>query len=106
MPALQLKEDTFETEVLKSDIPVLVDFWAEWCGPCKAIAPVVDELADELSGKVKITKLDVDSAQELAMKYNVMSIPTMMIFKSGEPVDQLVGALPKNQILEKINANL
>ena len=106
MPALHLKEDTFEQEVLQADTPVLVDFWAEWCAPCKAIAPIIDELSDELADKIKIAKLDVDEAQQLAAKYNVMSIPTMVIFKGGEPVDQLVGALPKDQILEKINANI
>lgn len=106
MAAIHLKEETFEAEVLKSDIPVLVDFWAEWCGPCKAIAPIVDEVADEFAGKVKVAKLDVDAAQELAAKYNVMSIPTMVIFKGGEPVDQIVGAVPKDQIIEKINANI
>ena len=96
----------FESEVIKSETPVLVDFWAEWCGPCKMIAPVVDEISDELAGKLKVTKLNVDEAQELAAKYNIMSIPTLLIFKGGEPVGEIVGAMGKDQLLEKINSQL
>lgn len=101
--AVNVSDNTFEAEVLKSDLPVLVDFWAEWCGPCKAIAPILDEVSEDLKGKLKVCKVNVDEAQELAAKFTIMSIPTMLIFKNGEQVDQLVGAVPKDQILEKVN---
>ncbi|MBF0510975.1 MAG: thioredoxin [Candidatus Omnitrophica bacterium] len=106
MGALHLDEKNFEDEVLKSSIPVLVDFWAEWCGPCKMIAPVIDQLAVELQGKMKVAKVNVDEASQLAGQYNVMSIPTMLIFKGGEPVDQIIGAMPKDRLLAKINPHL
>ncbi len=106
MAVLALDDKNFETEVLKSDLPVLVDFWAEWCGPCKAIAPVVDEIAAEYDGKLKVTKLNIDEAQGLAEKFNIMSIPTLLIFKGGEPVEQIVGALSKDQLLAKIKLQL
>ncbi|MBZ0167616.1 MAG: thioredoxin [Candidatus Omnitrophica bacterium] len=106
MGATHLTPQNFEGEVLKSNVPVLVDFWAEWCGPCKMIAPIVDELSKELAGKLKVTKLNVDDAQELAAKYNIMSIPTLLLFKGGEPVEQIVGAMSKDQLLEKINPQL
>ena len=106
MGATHVTQQNFEGEVLKSSVPVLVDFRAEWCGPCKMIAPIVDELADELSDKLKVTKLNVDDAQEIAAKYNIMSIPTLLIFKGGEPVEQIVGAMSKDQLLEKINQQL
>lgn len=99
-------DDNFEAEVLSSDIPVLVDFWAEWCGPCKMVAPSVEELANEFEGKAKIGKLDVDNNQNTASKYGIRSIPSLLIFKSGEVVDQIVGAVPKNQIQSKLEASL
>ncbi|QSB05365.1 thioredoxin [Natronoglycomyces albus] len=94
----------FETEVLGSDVPVLVDFWADWCGPCKKVAPVLTELASELGDKVAIRKLDIDANPEMVRKYQVMSVPTMILFKNGEPADQIVGAQPKaaiKAVLEK-----
>ncbi len=106
MSATHLTEQNFEKEVIKSDIPVLVDFWAEWCGPCKMISPIIDEIAEELSGKLKVTKLNVDDAQELAAKFSILSIPTLLVFKNGEPVEQIVGAMSKDQLLEKINPQL
>ncbi|MFT5387344.1 MAG: thioredoxin 1 [Candidatus Omnitrophota bacterium] len=106
MSALHLTQDSFESEVLKADGPVLVDLWAEWCGPCKAIGPIIDELATELTGKLKVTKLDIDQAQEIAAKFNVMSIPTMLVFKNGEVVEQIVGAVPKEAILAKVTPHL
>ncbi|MBP6342521.1 MAG: thioredoxin [Candidatus Omnitrophica bacterium] len=106
MSALHLTEQNFEQEVLKSNIPVLVDFWAEWCGPCRAIGPIVEELAVELQGKLKVAKLDVDAAQDLAAEYNVMSIPTLLIFKNGKTVQEILGAMPKAQLLAKIQPHL
>jgi len=106
MGALHLDQNNFKNEVLESQTPVLVDFWAEWCGPCKMIAPIIDQLAVELGEKVKVAKLNVDESPDLAGQYNVMSIPTLLIFKNGEPVDQIVGAMPKDRLLAKINAHL
>lgn len=93
----------FETKVLKSDKPVLVDFWATWCGPCVAMAPVIEELSEKYKEKLDVYKLDVDENQQSAERYGVMSIPTMMVFKGGEPVDQLVGAMPKEAVEKKLN---
>jgi thioredoxin len=93
----------FEQEILKSDIPALVDFWAAWCGPCRTVGPVVEELAGEYAGKVKIAKLNVDDNKEIPGKYGVRGIPTLMLFKDGQVVDQIVGAQPKSRIQELLN---
>jgi len=90
----------FSDEVLKSDTPVLVDFWAEWCGPCRAIGPVVDEIANDYNGKVSVGKLNVDNENQLAMEYGVRSIPALLIFNNGTVVNQIVGAVPKNRITD------
>ena len=95
---LQLSDATFEADVLKSSVPVLVDFWASWCAPCKAISPVVDSLADEYEGKVKIGKLNVDENPSTPGQYGVRGIPTLILFKDGQVVDQVVGAVPKAQL--------
>jgi thioredoxin 1 len=94
----QFSDDSFEKDVLKASTPVLVDFWASWCAPCKAISPVVDGLADEYDGKVKVGKLNVDENPATPGKYGVRGIPTLMLFKDGKVVDQVVGAVPKNQL--------
>ena len=106
MAVLSVTDKDFEEQVLKSDLPVLVDFWAEWCGPCRMVSPIVDEIAGELQDKLKVVKVNVDEAQDLAGKYQVMSIPTLLLFKGGDPVEQIVGAMSKDQLLEKINPKL
>jgi thioredoxin len=95
---VQLTDDSFENDVTKSSVPVLVDFWASWCAPCKAISPVVDSLADEYEGKVKVAKLNVDENPATPGKFGVRGIPTLILFKDGKVVDQVVGAVPKNQL--------
>jgi thioredoxin 1 len=103
--ALTLTEANFESEVINSDQPVLVDFWAEWCGPCKMIGPVLDQVATDLEGIAKIGKVNVDDARELAVKYNVKSIPLLLFFKNGEVKDQIVGAnVTKDQLKAKLQA--
>ena len=103
---LQVSDSTFDAEVLKSNIPVLVDFWAEWCGPCRMVAPVVEELARQYQGKIKVAKVDVDANQRIATQYRIQSIPSLYIFKGGKIVEQLVGAVPKHQISSLIDGVL
>ncbi|HEA47501.1 MAG TPA: thioredoxin [bacterium] len=99
---ITLTEKNFQKEVLESDIPVLVDFWAEWCAPCRMIAPVIEEIAQEYSGRLKVGKLNVDENQNLAAKYSIRSIPTLLIFKEGKVIEQIIGALPKKALKSKI----
>jgi thioredoxin 1 len=101
-----LQDSTFEQEVLKSDIPVLVDFWAVWCGPCKAIAPAVEELAKQYKGKVKVAKMDVDEHQQVPQQYGIRSIPTLLLFKGGRVVDTIVGAVPRSKLEESMKKAL
>jgi thioredoxin 1 len=104
--ALHVTDATFDAEVLNSTTPVLVDFWAEWCGPCRMIGPVVEEMAGEYEGKAKITKVDVDSNPQISMKFGIRSIPTLLIFKNGQIVDQIVGAVPKAILKKQLDAQL
>ena len=102
MSELVITKDNFEKEVLNSDVPVLLDFWAAWCGPCRMLAPAVSEIAEEYSGKVKVGKVNVDEQIELAMKFNITSIPTVMVFKNGNPSATSVGFCAKEQLEEMI----
>ena len=104
--ALTITDDSFKSEVIESSLPVLVDFWATWCGPCKMVAPIVEELATEYEGKVKVGKVDVDSEQKIAAEFGIRSIPTLLLFKEGKLAETLVGALPKKHIQEKLEAVL
>ena len=100
---ITVTDTNFEKEVIKSDIPVLVDFWAEWCMPCKMVTPILKEIAEEMEGKIKIAKLNVDNSPQSAGQYEIRSIPSLLIFKSGSVVEQIIGALPKNTIQQKID---
>ena len=101
-----LTDATFDENVKSSDVPVLVDFWAEWCGPCKMISPVLEEIAEEHAGRIKIVKLNIDDNLDVTRRFDVMSIPTLILFKDGEPQVRLIGAKPKGQLLEEISAYL
>jgi thioredoxin 1 len=103
---VNISDDVFEEEVLNSDTPVLVDFWAEWCGPCHMIAPSVKEIADEQSGSLKVAKLDIDENPVTPGRYGIMSIPTLMLFKDGEAVARIIGAMPKDRILAQVLPHL
>lgn len=104
MAALELTDANFQSEVLNADIPVLVDFWAAWCGPCRAIAPIISELATEYAGKAKVGKVDVDTNPQTAMNYNVRSIPTLLFFVGGEIRDQMIGSANKREFQKKLDA--
>lgn len=104
--ALELNDNNFEEMVLNSDKPVLVDFWAEWCGPCRIVGPIVEELAQDYDGKAVIGKVDVDSNREISMKYGIRNIPTLLVFKNGEVVDKHVGVAQKNVLASKIDGQL
>lgn len=106
MATVKITDADFEQQVLKSDKPVLVDFWAEWCGPCRAMEPALEEISNEMADKVTIAKLNVDENPQFTQQYQVMSIPTMILFNGGQPVDQLVGAMPKDAVVEKITPHL
>jgi thioredoxin 1 len=103
---IEVTDETFESVVLKADLPTVVDFWAVWCGPCKMIAPVLEQIAEEHDGQIKVTKIDVDHNNESAMKYGVMSIPTLILFKNGQAVERLVGFMPKEKLWAKIKPHL
>ena len=104
MATVKVDASNFDAEVKNSDVPVVVDFWAEWCGPCKAIGPSLEEISDEMDGKVKITKLNIDENPDLAAEFGVRSIPTLIIMKDGEVKDMQAGARPKNQLVDWINS--
>lgn len=104
--SLQLNDSNFNSEVISAKEPVLVDFWAEWCGPCKRVSPVVDEISKEYQGKIKVAKLNVDEAMNTASKFGIMSIPTLMLFKGGKVVKQVVGVVSKKELKSMIDSNI
>ena len=101
---VEFTDDNFDAEVLKSDLPVLVDFWAEWCGPCKMISPIVEEIASDYNGKVKVGKVNIDFNQQVAMTYGIRGIPALLVFNSGAVANQIVGAVPKEKITELLDS--
>ncbi|MGI6772818.1 MAG: thioredoxin [Clostridiales bacterium] len=103
MSVLKITKENFDSEVLKSNVPVLIDFWASWCGPCRALSPLIDEIAEEADGKFKVGKVNVDEQPDLAAQFSVMSIPTLVVMKNGQVVNKAVGSRPKEQILSLIN---
>ena len=103
---ITVNDGNFQAEVLDSQIPVLIDFWAEWCGPCKMISPMIDEIAEEYGDKIKVCKLNVEEGEKTAVNYSVLNIPTVMIFKGGEVMEKIVGVVPKNSLREKINMHI
>jgi len=103
---VHVTEQSFDQEVVKAETPVLVDFWAEWCGPCRLIAPIVEDFAQEYEGKLKVAKVDVDDNQNLAMKFSIMSIPTLGVFKGGQLVERIVGYMPKGELKRRVDAAL
>ena len=105
MATVNVTDENFETEVIKAGKPVIVDFWAEWCGPCKMIGPVIDQIADENDGKAKVGKVNIDDHQQLAVQYNVQSIPTLMVFKSGQLVEQKVGGMSKADLQAMLDSH-
>jgi len=106
MPIINVNQASFEAEVTQADLPVLVDLWAAWCGPCRAVAPIVEEIAEDFAGKAKIVKINIDENPAIAAKYNVMSIPTLLFFQNGEVQKQIIGLVSKAKIAEKLNALL
>lgn len=104
--ALEITDASFESDIIASGKPAMVDFWAVWCGPCRMVGPVVEEIASEYEGKAIVGKVDVDTNQEVAAKYGIRNIPTILFFKNGEVVDKVVGVVPKEQLVEKLNAIL
>ncbi|MCF6320815.1 MAG: thioredoxin [Rhizobiaceae bacterium] len=104
MATIKVDQSNFESDVLKSDIPVVVDFWAEWCGPCKMIGPHLEEISEDMEGKVKVAKLNIDENPDIAVKYGVRSIPTLVMFKDGEPASIQVGAKPKSALVDWVNS--
>jgi thioredoxin 1 len=104
--AVAVTDNTFQSEVLSSSTPVLVDFWATWCGPCRMVAPIVEEIASENNGKLKVAKVDVDANPQTAQQYGVMSIPTLIVFKGGQPVERLVGYMPKAKLMQALSPHL